>query len=114
MEKYDIVATEKRKTEVNALKREALVTFIADLEGEKYDSLNFDDLDPSVQDLPEETKESDVFDLDIKTNALKDHKENTARLVSEQDFSCLLFIKAIPVNFKRAEIIEVFQVISKT
>jgi hypothetical protein len=104
MEKYEKETKAARKIKVDASKRELLVTFLAELEGDKYDSLSFDDLNPSVNDHPEgaEVADKDVFDHH------KDHKENTARVVSEQDFSRILFIKSVPVNFKRAEIVEVY------
>jgi hypothetical protein len=105
MEKYEKETKAARKIEIDSFKSDSLLTFLTEIEGDKFDSLNFDDLNPSVDDHPEgaaaDEEDKDVF------NHFKDHKDNTAKMVTEHDFTKILFIKSVPASFKRAEVVEV-------
>ncbi|KAL3901404.1 MAG: hypothetical protein SGCHY_000626 [Lobulomycetales sp.] len=108
-EKYEKNAIAARKAQISLIKREALTVFLQELlEEGKYDAVNFDDLNPSIENLPDTSNDQDLFELEIKdiSSSHKDHKEKMSSLVADQDYSKVLFVKSITANFKRTEIVQ--------
>ncbi|KAJ3397826.1 hypothetical protein HDU92_002498 [Lobulomyces angularis] len=113
-EKYHMEESKTLTTKIAERKKELFKKFINDLDFGKFDSVDFDDTDPTAEVVISEDREDEDMEVEkekekeaVSISDAQSKREEMIKLVSEYDYYNI-FVKSVPLNFKRSNVEALF------